>query len=315
MSGEAIALAKHLDIKKLEFPVWFSEKLDGVPVRFKISYEAGGWIGRAYTRQWEHAISCQYYCNKFIQFNCERMNPAYEFNLVFEVTHETLTGFKDISGVVRRQSHQPGLVFNLFDFDSFPRGWENSGKGFGDRMNAALRDWTLPHEFRTIHQVLYPDAESLQDALDNTPIADTQEGWVLRSHNALWKPGTRHWDYQKVVKEPTIDLRVVGMMEGVGKNAGGAGTLIAIYKGGLIGVGIGKTSYDERKVLWQQTDTIWLNAVDISGKKFSYRAFMDENGEVKPRMACIKHKPDDTYDALRQPTFQHWRDDKKVPDA
>jgi hypothetical protein len=288
MSGESIALAKHLDLDKMSFPAWFSEKLDGVPIHMTIECNAGEWRVSMVTRQWEPALSCINYGIRFVQYNQDVLQIGRQYHFVFEVTHETLTGFKDISGVVRRQSHQEGLVFNLFDYDAFMPHVKNSGRGFGDRMNECMHDFQMPPSFHTIHQVLYPDAESLQDALDNTPIGLKQEGWIIRAADAVWKPGTRHWDYQKVVKEPTIDLWIVSASEGTGKFAGGVGRFEAAYRGATIGIGPGKQTTAER-------------AAALHGKY--------------PRMACIKYKPDDGYEALRQPTFQCWRDDKSEADA
>ena len=297
MSKEAIPLAQKLNYDKLEFPVFFSEKLDGVPIRMIVSIDAMGIphvVCR--TRQWEYAVSCTDDALRFVQMNMHMMKPGFTYNFVAEVTHKTLKGFKDVSGVVRRQSSQPDLVFNLFDFDAAQNSEGISGKEFYKRI-MVLNHWHYPENFEVIDQIKYDDVDTLRDAVENTGMADDQEGWVLRSGNAPFKPGTRHWDYQKIVKEPTIDLWIVDVEEGKGKFAGGVGRMIAMYKGERIGVGPGKQTAAERKALL---------------KTFRYsKAY---NGEPR-RMACIKYKPDEGYDALRQPTFQCWRDDKTEPDA
>ena len=290
MSRETIPLAKHIDLAKMQFPAWVSEKLDGVPVRFYIQNLNGNWMVCPVSRQGEYMMSCQDAANRFLALNIERFNPMFHYTFVFEVTHRDFKGFKDVNGVVRRKETGEGLVFNLFDFDRWKiyDDVQNSGVPFGDRMSACMKWFLMPDGFQTIHQMLYPDEESLQDMLDNTPLGKDQEGWIIRSHSALWKPGTRHWDYQKVVKEPTIDLWITSAEEGVGKFSGGVGRFIASYKGKSIGIGPGKQTTAER----------------IAALHGTY-----------PRMACIKYKPDDGYEALRQPTFQHWRDDKVTPDA
>ena len=68
---------------------------------------------------------------------------------------------------------------------------------------------------------------------------------------------------------------------------------MASYKGTEIGIGPGRLTHDERTALWVHFQT----------------------GMLHKRMAQIKYKSDDSYDALRQPTFQFWRDDKETPDA
>ena len=65
------------------------------------------------------------------------------------------------------------------------------------------------------------------------------------------------------------------------------------YKGTEIGIGPGRLTHAERIELWVHSQT----------------------GMFNKRMAQIKYKADDSYDALRQPTFQFWRDEKDEPDA
>ena len=294
MSNEAIALAQKFAPEKLHYPAYISEKLDGVPVRVMILSTDYGSTVRVYTRQWEIAVSCFEHATKLMDMN--NWTPGWTYNFVFEVTHDTLKGFKDVSGVVRRQSPQDGLVFNLFDFDAGKNAEGISGKGFETRI-MVVQHFKYPPNFRMIMQMPLHDQATIEDMLNHTVMEKDQEGWCVRSGDAPFKPGTRHWDYQKIVKEPTIDLWIVGMEEGVGKFAGGVGRLIAEYKGEQIGIGPGKQTTAERNALWM-----------------AYCENVPNHGKMR-RMACIKYKPDDGYEALRQPTFQCWRDDKTVPDA
>lgn len=304
MAGEAIALAKGYEPSKLKFPAFLSEKLDGVPVKFTIRKEAShGWMDslkvEVHSRQHEHMPSCQEYANRFAQLNEAMFTEGFTYVFVWEVTHETLVEFKDVSGVVRRQEYQPWLIFNLFDFDCWGQDKDGaSGKPWEERMKCVGKFWFFPY-MRIIPQMMFMLQSALEEYIENTPIGPKQEGWVVRSWDAPWKPGTRHWDYQKVVKDPVIDLWIVGMEEGKGKNANAAGKLIAEYKGKLIGIGPGKLSYADRQALWSAGYVSQGNVRWFAGKK----------------MAAIKHKRDDSYTALRQPTFQHWRTDKDTPDA
>ena len=290
MSGESIALAKHIDLDKMEFPAYLSIKYDGVPVKLTVEMFHGTPHFKAVTRSHEIAHSVYRDMADFVEANDHLFLNNKLYSFVFETMHQTFTGFKDISGVVRRQTPQDGLMYNLFDF-AVEGDWPNP-LTFEERIQFTTH-FQYPEKFSTVHQLWYSDKESLQDALDNTEIADDQEGWIIRAANAMWKPGSRHWDYQKVVKEPTIDLWIVGAKEGKGKFAGGAGKMIALYKGGTIGVGPGKQTAAERKKTLEMFDC----------------------GLSVKRMAKIKHKPDEGYEALRQPTFQCWRDDKTEADA
>jgi len=293
VANEAIPLAKHFDITKLEFPVMLSEKLDGVPVRFVIHCGPTGLVtAKAISRQHEILRACEKDLMDFVGMNIGLFtsDPGRTWNFVFEVTHRRYTTFKDISGVVRRNEPQMDLVYNLFDADTSYDAGGISLNVLGTRLirGASIVDRSRLVKFNVVQQIKYETPEDLQDALDNTVMSSDQEGWIIRSMDALFKPGTRHWDYQKIVKDQTIDLWITGAVEGVGKFAGGVGKFIAQYKGKEIGIGPGKQTTAERKLA-------------LAGKY--------------PRMACIKYKPDESYAALRQPTFQHWRDDKSEADA
>lgn len=301
MSGESIALAKHIDLDKMEFPAYLSIKYDGVPVKLTVEMFHGTPHFKVVTRSHETAHSVYKDMADFVEANDHLFLHNKLYTFVFETMHETFTGFKDISGVVRRQTPQDGLMYNLFDF-AVQNVDGPSEHTFQERLQISARFHYLD-KFRVVQQLLYTDKESLQDALDNTKIADDQEGWIVRAANAMWKPGSRHWDYQKVVKEPTLDLWIIGMEEGRGKFAGGVGKLIASYKGKEIGVGPGKQTTAERNELWQEW-VLWQAAIRSGYKDTPWK-----------RMAKIKHKPDEGYEALRQPTFQCWRDDKTEADA
>jgi hypothetical protein len=60
------------------------------------------------------------------------------------------------------------------------------------------------------------------------------------------------------------------------------------YKGQIIGVGPGKLTHAERRELAKAP-------MVLTGYN---------------RIAKVQYKKDDSYEALRQPTFQCWRDDK-----
>lgn len=286
MGNETIPLAKPFNIEKLEFPVLVSEKLDGVPVLLTVRVALDGrWHLWVFTRQGEVAASTIPDMRRFAEAVQDKLSTGCTYHWVFEVTHETERGFKDVSGIVRRKEPQTGLIYNLFDYVSYT-----------DRVNEEflrrIRNPIFPviPGFRRVEQRIVETPAALEDMLA-VPIPADQEGWVIRSGNAKWKPGTRHWDYQKVVKEPLLDLRVVGFEEGQGKNAGAVGKVLVEYRGAVSGVGAGKLSYTERAHIWQ-------NQSAFIGK-----------------IATIKHKPDDGYEKLRQGTFQYWREDKKDADA
>jgi ATP-dependent DNA ligase len=213
---------------------------------------------------------------------------------VGEVTHEHYTDFKDVSGVVRRQTPQDGLVLNLFDFNAsvFDKDEPFSKRNF---VLALL----IPHNTREVRKVLqFPCTSDVVEGVFDAFMAQkpSAEGMIVRDANGKFEPGKRTWCYQKLLRKPTIDLYVTGFEEATteaGEPKGMVGRVLISYKGKEIGCGPGKLTHAERIALWQE-----------------YCAF----GAVK-RMATIQYKEDQSYEALREPTFQHWRHDKDTPDA
>lgn len=286
--------------KKLPTKVMVSEKLDGVPIRMDFAVTNGlVTLMAASTRQGEHSYSTgfiqQHMAHKLITA------PQGVYSFVGEVTHETYTDFKDVSGVVRRQEPQTGLIYNIFDFVDHA----HTDRGFAARIfSAAQLIRTMRNDVRFIPQH-YIEREEIEDWFTRM-LPDGAEGGIIRDPDELWQPGKRTWGYQKYVQDPTIDLFIVGVEEATseaGVPLGMAGRLIASYKGTEIGIGPGKLSHDERRELWAEWKQ-WQGAIKSGYKDTKWK-----------RMAAIKYKRDDSYDALRQPTFQVWRDDKDEADA
>jgi ATP-dependent DNA ligase len=149
------------------------------------------------------------------------------------------------------------------------------------------------------------EAEAAHDAfMLNNPDA---EGSVLHSWYKVFQPGKRCWGTQRMKPVPTIDLMVVGFEEAhsadgaplgmVGRINAELTTLVPTTMGmqnkaEVIGVGPGALNHTERKNLWR----MW------------------KKGQFTPRIAEIRYMRDESYDALRQPTFKQWRDDKAYPE-
>tara|TARA_Y100000296_G_scaffold66371_1_gene78379 strand:+ start:3405 stop:4298 length:894 start_codon:yes stop_codon:yes gene_type:complete len=294
-----IPLSKPYDAAKQEFPGFLSQKLDGVPVRIDIEFSNGAPMYAVQSRQAEAVPSVDEQVRHFISLLQETgtiRNGKHTF--VAEVTHETYKDFKDVSGVVRRQEQQEDLILNVFDYVN----WDNPKLDFGERV--VLMTYVFSHFNSDIVKMIPQYSVGLNDyntvqehLLDRWPNA---EGLVYRAFKGQFEAGKRRWNYMKILNEPTIDLRIVGFEEAVdkyGQPKGMVGRLIARYKDTEIGVGPGKLTHAERKALWQKYGAV--------------RGF----GRGPDRIAQIKYKKDDSYGALRQPTFQYWRDDKDTPDA
>lgn len=315
-----IPLAKGRNDTKRSYPGYLSVKLDGVPIRLDIIIKDN--VAVAYgvqSRQGKPVPSVEPQVQAFL----ECMNEVGlqwqdgPMTLVFEVTHKTLRDFKDISGVVRKQEPQQDLILNLFDATHH----KHADAKFDDRVHQmGILFQHMHHEaFRLVPQFLCENqhqATYVEIALlDRHPDC---EGLIWRDADATFKPGKRSWDYQKLLNEPTVDLYIIGFEEAVcgktGAGKGMVGGLIANYKGTQIGVGPGKLTHRERKELFTG-DTPWgqvelVQKKGLPGKPNAIWYQFSDWGDTQGTLAQIKHKRDPSYEALRQPTWQHWRLDK-----
>ena len=296
-----LQLAKGYNPAKLGDEVYVSKKLDGVPIRIDMRYygdAAGWWVDSVKSRQDKPVPSTEFIV-RYLRKTVDSALPSgvkHTNNLTFvgELTHEHYTDFKDVSGIVRRQEAQTGLLLNLFDFD------DGQGKPFSYRLEALIHIF-IRASYRTGFVRVIPQYAVRKEHIEQTfdkILDENDEGGVIRDANETWQPGKRTWGYQKYVIDPTIDLRIVGFEEAVDKNGepmGMVGRVLASYHGRTIGVGPGKLTHKDRKALWSTYSTSGIFAINA--------------------LACIKYKRDPSYSDLRQPTFQHWRYDKDKPDA
>lgn len=286
MGDASIPLSKSYNPKRLNFPVYVSEKLDGVPVRISLDFDNHEVV----SRQWKEVPSVANDVSDFIA-DASAILTRGRYRFVAEVTHRTAKGFKDVSGIVRRQEAQDDLILNFFEYVN----WNENEESFYIR-HRQLKDLFFfiqdKDKFRVIEQKPILDQKELDYFLHENPIRVGQEGWVIRSHDAVWSPGSRKWDYQKFLVTPTADLPLLRVDEAIdkeGKPNGMAGKLWVEYKGKAIGCGPGALTHPERIKLLQdyRTATVWNN----------------------PTIE-VAYKTDPTYDALREARFVAFRPDK-----
>jgi len=294
--SSVIQLAKGYDPKKLVFPVMVSEKLDGVPTLMNFATQHNGETGWACrSRQNKPQPSIHNQVSVLAWAIGDSMNRRVDISIVAEVTHtERGMPFKDVSGHVRRQEQNDDLVLNIFDAVIHDY---NEDRGFGGRIaniSGIMRGMGKSPGWRVIPQLMLDTQEELDAALAAMVASRegfTPEGAVVRSCDELWQPGKRTWGYQKNVLDPTTEVWVTGYEEALSQNGerlGMVGRINAIWQGKEIGVGPGKLTHAERRDLWTMG---WA-----------------------PAWATVKYKRDDSYNALRQPTFQHWRPDHEEPE-
>lgn len=306
MSNETIELLKTYEPAKMQYPALHQQKIDGVPVR--VCMEEGRKIV-AYTRQGEVVTSIPHilqFCSVLLQ---------YEGDSVVMELHIEGKPFKEISGLVRRKEPCRALVGHVFDAD-----WSVYPQATYINRLRTLAFWigkiaekagttVMDLQVRPIPGVLVADEEQADAAHEALMLANPNaEGSVYHYLEKTFQPGKRCWGTQKRKPIPTIDLRIVGFEEAISE--GGAplrmvGRINAefhVYTGDpatayveptIIGIGPGALNHTQRKLLWAE-----------------FKA-----GKFKPRIAEIRYMRDDSYDALRQPTFKCWRDDKVEADA
>jgi ATP-dependent DNA ligase len=303
MANEAIELYKPWTPAKMTFPCIVQRKLDGVPARIR---NLSGHI-HAWSRQNEVITSIP----QILIY--AKYLTAVGGSFTGELHIEGMP-FKDISGLVRKKvptTETAKLILNVFDADILGK----PETPYVDRMalfqkalaNLAERAGKSPDDLHiricagVTCQNAFEAEEAFGSIMQNNPSA---EGAVAHSLSKPYQPGTRRWDTQKIKPEPTIDLRIVSFEEALDKykqpldmvgrlNAEFTKLVDGKPVTYIIGVGPGSLTHAQRKVLWAKY----------------------KQGKYKTRIAEIKYMKDDTYEALRQPTFVRWRDDKDKPDG
>lgn len=300
MANEAIELAmQKYRPDKMVYPAAVSLKLDGVPGRF-----IGSRLPQ--TRQNTDILSVAHIQNWIVQHI-----PA-GVGIVGELYDPTLK-FKVISGQVRDTKEQHTNL-KLMAFDLYVP--DNPGALFQHRTEALrlmLEDIAGKLECQPadlpvirIPQIIVQNEEEAREAHDAIMAANPDaEGTILASLSRTFEPGKRLWTLQKNKPEPTMDIEIIGFNEAVseeGEPLGRVGRLVGLlhrikpdgsHEYAQIGIGPGRLTHKEAKSLW-----------------LDYKA-----GTYRRRIAEVKYMKDDSYEALRQPTFQQWRLDKVEADV
>lgn len=281
MARESIELCKKWDgkasAKKMQWPALMSRKLDGVPARIR---NIGGHIF-AYTRQNERILSIDHIVDQF------KPHLLSGESVTGELYIEGLP-FKDISGLARQ--HKPASELVWWGFDAEFKGKHPFYQARQAEL-AKLVNHVMDHpNIGCIPTVFVNNADEVEEYMVQLQQAYPRlEGAVIHSCAKLYRPGTRLWCTQKYKPRPTMDILWVGVEEAVDKFGvpkGMVGRCIGMYKGKEVGVGPGALTHKERTAIW-----------NARGIFFARRRVME-----------VGYMPDDTYDALREPTFVRLRE-------
>jgi hypothetical protein len=306
MAVSTIPLAKGLDLSKMEWPALLSIKKDGVPIKISIHVVHDCFTFDAVSRDDKHlggpsADVSQFFC---CVAHADLAQGTHTF--VFEITDTVLKNFKDISGKAKRKAPQDGLLYSLFDYH-----WSGEPDApFHSRIQQGarlVRD-SAPSQFDVLDQYPLGSVEDAEKEIKHMQATlPDEEGFVLVHADRTFKPNSRHWDYQKIVVDPMHDLQVVGFEEAISKDGEPlrmVGRINVKYKGEVTGCGPGKLTHKERRQIWELYVLKTALGPDPSGALWPERASL---------IATIKAKRDPSYAMMRQPTFQHWREDKDEP--
>jgi ATP-dependent DNA ligase len=312
MANETIELLQNYDKKLMKFPAAFQQKFDGVPVRIM---NMGDTV-RAFTRQGEVTTSINH-----ILHVAKHLVLKEGASIVGEL-YIPGKPHKYISGQSRlKKAQAPELLLYVFDFDLLvipETDWLTRHNQFTNVLAGylvAAGQSVTDCPIRRIPSVTVHDDLAVQTAFEALLLAfPAAEGACLHSFGKPFQPGKRVWGTQRIKQRPTIDLRIMDFEEAVSKSGeplGMVGRLNAELnriqpstgsKQGeigtprlttaVIGVGPGALTHDQRKALWK----------------------LQKMGKWKPTIAEVRHMADESYSALREPTFVRFRTDKAVPD-
>lgn len=207
--------------------------------------------------------------------------------------------FPEISGAFRRHAGDTRLQLALNDavtllefevgvsgrsFEDRHRGLASAFKGVLNPANDAMPVF-MAREYNASE---YVTAKALAAALVERGGYD---GLILRNPLSGWEKDHSGNDGAiiKVKHRVSIDVRCVGMQEGLGKQAGMVGALLSSWKGVPFAVGTGLTN--------TLREAIWLNRVPAVG--------------LIMEVECLGFTPEGTP---REPSFKGFRHDKLKAD-
>lgn len=273
--------------KKLTFPGYVSAKFDGVPGGYSKSQLITRQNKPLAGAQWIHEIIAPYIPDGW-QLWGEHWNPDMDF--------------QEISGRCRKDEpwkEAKVMFFNYFDMFNPSLTFEQRQR----RMENWMEDLPTLFNGDTVGLVMQNKVNSLEEALlaketirrdwKATGITAKFEGCMYHTASGLYTIN-RSWASLKMVDKITYDLQLHGVEEAsskTGKLLGMVGTLV--FKDGqgrLLNVGPGKLKHHERRDMWD-----------------NYEKYHGRIGTISAKGS--------TYEALREPTFQNWHEDKENADV
>lgn len=185
--------------------------------------------------------------------------------VVFGEIYKFDTPQKVISGMARRHNDEPTLMFVVYDAVPLldfqdgmcPTPYEERRRRIKDVTANRAPDSLIIGAY---HEAVGVDPDTYALGLKERGGYD---GGMLKNRNAPWKPGAcKCGEAIKIKPQITLDLRVVGMEEGKGKQKGMMGSILVEYRGAITKVGSGYTD-EERLAWWARRHTDWRSSMNV----------------------------------------------------
>ncbi len=286
-----VMLASAFDGGSLEFPVFVEPKFDGMRALsvIKGSGKDSGDL-QMFTRS-GHTIDVERLPDHLI---VELKTLAY--HLCRELGHTAVvidgelmgTSFQDTMKNARKETGKFETAkfygFDTLGLEEFYKMQGQSKMAYKDRR-ASLRkafdesfpDGNAKHVFLPQAYLVSSEAE-IQSYFD---VFRTRgyEGLIVKKANGKYRL-RRHADWMKMKSFETLDLPIVGAVEGKGKYVGSLGALIVNHKGVHVNIGTG-LSDSQRKEIWED----WLSAKSMLGTliEVGYQEITPDNSLRHPR--------------------------------
>lgn len=230
-----------------------------------------------------------------------------------ELWHPTMDQ-PSISGAVRRHhatDDSKQLQFVVFDFLTWEEwGIGESSVGYSERIEriAWMQSIYHPDDFNIGEAkrneygmppapplwlcgdegyVFEQEARTLQRLAEEAKAAGNYDGIILRDPKGAWKMGARNGAVIKVKPDITVDVRVVGVVEGKGKYVGMLGALVCEYNGKQFQLsGMADT---QRREWFDNPDSIVGKVVEVQAMEVSKHGVLRE-----PRFKSVR------FDSVRE---------------
>lgn len=168
--------------------------------------------------------------------------------------------FKDCNGKFNQQNHTLQDV-HLKVHDVLLAGRDLSFSKRQEALGKLMHRWAYADTdwLQQVNIITITSSKAVWMEIYTEIIEDQGEGVILKRLNGRYEADKRNFNLMKIKCELTLDLLVVGIVEGKGKYAGTLGNLVVKDKNGVLNNVSGMT--DEQRMKWYATPSLIINKV------------------------------------------------------